>query len=42
MTDWRTMPRDAFDTGARSVQTALLPAPDPAGTGDLFAGDETP
>jgi hypothetical protein len=34
--DWRTMTRDAFDTSAREVQTALIPAPDPAGTGDLL------
>lgn len=36
MRDWRDMTRDAFDTSAATVQTALLPAPDPAGTGDLF------
>lgn len=31
------MTREAFDTDAATVQTALLPAPDPAGTLDLFA-----
>lgn len=40
--DWTTMPRDAFDTTARTVQTALIPAPDPAGTLDLFGEDPTP
>jgi hypothetical protein len=35
--DWRTMTRADFDTAAATVQTALVPAPDPAGTGDLFA-----
>lgn len=38
--DWRTMTRDAFDTDARTVQTALLPSPDPAGTLDLFGADQ--
>jgi hypothetical protein len=35
--DWRTMTRDMFDSSASTVQTALLPTPDPAGTGDLLA-----
>jgi hypothetical protein len=34
--DWRTMPRTMFDTQATTVQTALIPRPDPADTGDLF------
>ena len=34
--DWRDMTRETFDATARDVQTALLPAPDPCGTGDLF------
>lgn len=31
------MTRDMFDSSAGTVQTALMPAPDPAGTGDLLA-----
>lgn len=34
--DWRTMTRADFDRGAHDVQTALLPTPDPVGTGDLL------
>jgi hypothetical protein len=34
--DWRAMTRADFDTAAGTVQGALLPAPDPVGTGDLF------
>lgn len=34
--DWCAMTRDAFDTGARDTQLALIPTPDPAGTGDLL------
>lgn len=30
------MSRDEFDTSAETVQGALLPAPDPVGTGDLL------
>ena len=33
------MTRELFDTDAATVQTALLPAPDPAGTLDLFGED---
>jgi len=35
--DWLTMTRADFDRDAPTVQCALLPAPDPAGTGDLFS-----
>jgi hypothetical protein len=35
--DWRTMPRTAFDTAAGDTQLALIPAPDPADTGDLYS-----
>lgn len=38
--DWRDMTRDLFDTRAETVQTALLPAPDPCGTLDLFEMSE--
>ena len=36
VTAWQDMTRDQFDDTARDVQAALLPAPDPCGTGDLF------
>lgn len=41
MRDWRTMTRGDFHPDAPTVQTALLPAPDPAGTGDLFGENLT-
>lgn len=36
MNGWTGMTRADFDKDASTVQGALIPAPDPAGTGDLF------
>jgi hypothetical protein len=38
--DWRDMTPADFDTDAGTGQLALLPAPDPCGTGDLFDLEE--